>query len=378
MNQEVYGNMKVSENTQISREVYRESGVDTDEADRGLSRLTQRVKATWPSSGLGAVMLDIGYFANVINIGSTGIAMCTDGIGSKAIIAQMLDRYDTVGIDCVAMNVNDLICVGARPLSMVDYIAVQTANADLLDAISIGLCEGAEAARISISGGEISQIRDIITGYREGFGFDLVGMAVGDVSLDRVNTGRYVQDGDVVVGIESNGVHSNGLSLARRAFFETNNFSVGHTFKELRVSLGEELLRPTHIYVREILEILDTVDNVKALVHITSDGLLNLTRVTAPDIGFVIDDMPPVPPIFQLIQRYGDVPEPEMYHVYNMGVGFCVVVSPNSCDRVMEILHRHGRKAFKIGCAVSDPKRQVFVNDRLVGIGKKFKWRSTG
>lgn len=136
--------------TQEPKDVYKESGVDTDQADAGLQRLIRRVQGTWPPMGAnGEVLLDIGYFANVIKLGRIGLAICTDGIGSKALIAQMMHKYDTVGIDCIAMNVNDLICVGARPLSMVDYIAVQTANADLLDELSIGLAEGAKIAGVT-------------------------------------------------------------------------------------------------------------------------------------------------------------------------------------------------------------------------------------
>src|SRR5579885_476310 len=147
-----------------NRDIYREAGVDTDQAEAGLRRLIRSVTATWPPRGAaGEVLLPIGYYANVIRVGDTGIALCTDGIGSKAIIAQMVGRYDTVGIDCVAMNVNDLICVGARPVSMVDYIAVENARPELLEALSVGLAEGARQADVSISGGEISQIKDIIT-----------------------------------------------------------------------------------------------------------------------------------------------------------------------------------------------------------------------
>jgi phosphoribosylformylglycinamidine cyclo-ligase len=351
---------------------YKEAGVDTDQAEDGLQRLVRRIRGTWlPAGSMGEVKLDIGYFANVIGLGHIGLALCTDGIGSKALIAQMMDKYDTVGIDCVAMNVNDLLCVGARPLSMVDYIAVQTAKADLLDALSVGLTEGAKQARISISGGEISQIKDIITGYREGYGFDLVGMAVGDVALDRINNGQTVRDGDVVVGIESNGIHSNGLSLARRVFFEQNRFKIEHRFNDLEGTLGEELLRPTYIYVAEILEVLNSVEGVKAMVHITGDGLLNLLRVAAP-VGYVIDRMPPMPPIFSLIQRQGGVEEAEMFQVYNMGVGFCLVVAPDSVDKTIAILARHGRKASPIGHAVADPEKRIYIENRLVGFGKRF------
>ena len=160
------------------------------------------------------MQLPIGYFANVVDIGGIGLAMCTDGVGSKAIVAQMMGKYDTIGIDCVAMNVNDLLCVGARPVSMVDYIAVERADAAVLDGIAVGLAEGARQAGISISGGEIAQLRDVVRG------FDLVGTAVGTVPLDRIIVGRDIAPGDRVIGIASSGIHSNGFSLARRVFFE--------------------------------------------------------------------------------------------------------------------------------------------------------------
>src|SRR6201981_2238385 len=159
----------------------------------------------------------------------------------------MVGRYDTIGIDCVAMNVNDVICVGARPISMVDYIAVEKADAEMLGAIAIGVAAGAKQASGSISGGEISQLKDVIRG------FDLIGMAVGIVPLDRIITGRDLVPGDVIIGLESNGIHSNGLTLARQAFFGRAKFRIDHIFPELGVSLGDELLRPTLIYVPEIL-----------------------------------------------------------------------------------------------------------------------------
>jgi len=353
-------------------DIYKEAGVDTDQADSGLQRLIKRVQSTWPATGsMGAVQLDIGYFANVINLGHTGLAICTDGIGSKAIIAQLMDKYDTVGIDCVAMNVNDLICVGARPLSMVDYIAVQTAKSDMLDQLSIGLVEGARMAKISISGGEISQIKDIISGVREGYGFDFVGMAVGDVPLDRVNIGRDVSAGDIVIGIESNGIHSNGVTLARHAFFERNSFRLDHRFNDLGTTLGEELLKPTYIYVNEVLEVFERVPGIKAMVHITSDGLLNLTRVAAP-VGYRIDHFPAPPPIFELIQRYAEVDTAEMFQVYNMGIGFCLVVDPGDVDTTLAIVRSHGRRASVIGHAVADPLKQVWLKDEIVGRGKRF------
>src|SRR6516164_6134558 len=219
--------------------LYKAAGVDTAAAQSGLQKIIASIKGTWPASdGIGAVKLDIGYFANVIDIGGIGLAICTDGVGSKSIVAQMMGRYDTIGIDCVAMNVNDVICVGARPVSMVDYIAVGEADADMLGAIAVGLAEGARQAGISISGGEIAQLNDIV------HGFDLVGMAVGLVPLERILTGRDLTPGDVIIGIESSGIHSNGLTLARRVLFDRAKLPADHVVPELGVSLGEELLRP--------------------------------------------------------------------------------------------------------------------------------------
>src|ERR1700704_503903 len=315
----------------VRKESYKETGVDTAEADQGLANIVRRVRGTWPQHGIGRVLLPIGYFANVIEMDGVGLALCTDGVGSKTIIADMMKKYDTIGIDCVAMNVNDMICVGARPLSLVDYIAVEQADAAMLDAIGAGLCQGADMAQVSISGGETAQLKDIVNG------FDLVGMAVGRVDLDKVISGKGVAAGDVVIGVRSNGVHSNGVSLARRAFFENQSYRLDHRFDELGTTLGEELLRPTHIYVPEALEILEKVKGVKALINITSDGLLNLTRVEA-DVGFEIDRLIDPHPIFDLIQRYAGVPDGEMFEVFNMGIGFCYVVAPSSADRVISIL----------------------------------------
>jgi phosphoribosylformylglycinamidine cyclo-ligase len=354
----------------MRNETYRDAGVDTAEADAGLNHIVSRVRATWPAAGLGRVVLPIGYFANVVEIDGMGIALCTDGVGSKTMIADMLRKYDTIGLDCVAMNVNDMICVGARPVSMVDYIAVEKSDAAMLDAVAAGLCRGAEQAGISISGGETSQLKDIVRG------FDLVGMAVGRVPLDRVIDGSRVRPGDVVVAVRSDGIHSNGLSLARKAFFEDHRYTADHKFAELELTLGEELLRPTAIYVREALEVIETVAGVKALVNITSDGLLNLTRVAAP-VGFVIDRLIEPQPIFPLIQRLAGVDETEMFEVFNMGVGFCYVVDPADADATIAILAKHGRAAQRIGYATDDAEKTVHIPARgIVGRHKKF-WRQS-
>jgi phosphoribosylformylglycinamidine cyclo-ligase len=351
----------------IAPDRHKAAGVDIPEADRGLANIVARITATWPKTGFGAVKLPIGYFANVVDIGGIGLAIATDGVGSKAIVAEMMRRYDTIGIDCIAMNVNDLLCVGARPVSLVDYVAVEKADAAMLDGIAIGLAEGARQAGISITGGEISQLGDIVRG------FDLVGTAVGTVPLDRIIVGRDLEPGDAVIGIASSGIHSNGMTLARRALLTRARVGLDTHVPDFGCSLGEELLRPTLIYVPEILEVLDQVRSVKSLAHITGDGLLNLPRVEA-EIGFAIDDLPPVPPIFGLIERLGGVARAEMFEVYNMGVGFCIVAARRDADRVLAILARHRRPARVIGEAVDDPAKGVNLpREGLLGHGKHFR-----
>src|SRR5207245_1751241 len=221
---------------------------------------------------------------------------------------------------CRALIVSNVSCVGALPISYVDYIAVETVDADMLGAVATGLAAGAKAAGISICGGETATLKDVVRG------FDLVGTAVGIVPLDRIITGRDLAPGDVIIGLESSGIHSNGLTLARHVFFERAKLPIDHVFPELGIPLGEELLRPTLIYVPEILEIISNIDTVKALINITGDGLLNLPRVDAT-VGFLINNLPTAPPIFQMIQQCGGVGNAEMFEVYNMGIGFCVLVA---------------------------------------------------
>jgi phosphoribosylformylglycinamidine cyclo-ligase len=354
----------------LTHTAYRDSGVDADEADIGLNRLVHRITRTWPPRGtFGGVQLSIGYFANIIDIGGgMGLAICTDGVGSKAIIAQMMDQYDTIGIDCIAMNVNDLICVGAQPLSLVDYIAVEHINREVIEAIGIGLADGAAQAGISISGGEIAQLEDVIEG------FDLAGTAVGLVKLDKILTGRHIEPGDRVLGVQSSGIHSNGLTLARKAFFKrAQPLALDYPVPGSDATLGKELLRPTLIYVREVMDIIRQISDVKALVNITSDGLLNLNRVDNPKIGFTIDELPDTPPIFKMIKEHHPISDAEMFEVYNMGIGFCIVVSEADVSLARSILEKHGRKAWVIGKVIQDETKGVYLpRQRLRGHKKRF------
>ena len=323
----------------------------------------------------GESALDVGYFANVIRLTSDmGLAMTTDGVGTKVLIAEMLERYDTIGIDCVAMNVNDIICVGAEPVSMLDYIAIEKANPQVLDSIGKGLHEGARQAGVNIVGGEISQMGEIIRGAREGTGLDLIGMCIGLIRLADVNVGQDVRPGDVIIGLKSSGIHSNGLTLARKALLEQGKLEVDTHLHVLGRTVGEELLEPTRIYVREVMELLKARVPIKALVNITSDGFLNLTRIK-PDVSFEIRDLPEEQPVFRLIQESGNVSDAEMYHVFNMGIGFCII-APNDRSIVSDIhavVRAHGGESYEIGHVLDDAQRKVWIREKkLVGKDDQF------
>lgn len=348
---------------------YEDAGVAANAARAGLAGLARHVRGSWPAADarLGAVKLDLGYFANVVDFGGVGVAVCTDGIGTKALIAQMTGRYDTVGIDCVAMNVNDLVCVGATPVTLVDYIAVERAAPAMIEALGTGLAEGARRAGISIAGGEIAEMRDVIKGAVPGAGFDLAGTAIGRVDLASVNVGAAVRPGDSILGIASNGIHSNGLSLARRVLFEGAGLAASDRPEGLGESVGAALLRPTHIYVREALDLLASEVPVHALVHVTGDGFLNLVRVRA-QVGMRLDSLPPPPPIFALLQRLGAIDDAEMYRVFNMGIGFCAIVPADAEARAIEIAGGHGKSCRRIGVVVDDRERRVRIEPAgLVG-----------
>ena len=351
---------------------YMGAGVNTGKEEAALAGLLKWVGKTL-EFGSRRPVLDFGYFASVLDLGNgLGLALSTDGVGTKLLVAQMLDRYDTIGIDCVAMNVNDVLCVGAEPLCLLDYVAVQEADPDLLEQIGKGLHEGARQANISIPGGEIAQVRELIKGTREGRGFDLAGACVGLVPMDRILVGQAIQPGDIVIGLRSSGIHSNGLTLAREVFFKKAAYRPDTYVGDLGRTIGEELLEPTRIYVREVLDLLRAGLDVRALIHITSDGFLNLARVQAK-VGYVIEWLPEPQPVFHLLQQIGGVGDEEMYCVYNMGTGFCLVVAPPHADRALEALKRLGLEAYRLGHAVPDPERKVHLVPRgLVGEGSRF------
>jgi phosphoribosylformylglycinamidine cyclo-ligase len=348
--------------------------VDIDRCGRALRRMLGWVSRTAEfRPGLGRSVLPIGHFANVVDIGrGMGLAVSTDGVGTKILIAELLDKYDTVGIDCIAMNVNDLICVGAEPICMLDCLSVEEADEVLLEEIGKGLYEGARQARISIPGGEVAQIRDMVRGVRPGRSFDLVGTAMGLVEIERIILGRDIVPGDVVVGLRSSGLHSNGFSLARKVLLERRKLALNVRIAELGRTLGEELLEPTRIYVPEVMALLEAGVPVKGLANITGDGFLNITRLDTP-VGYRLTDLPEPHPIFGLIAALGDVEPAEMHLTFNMGVGFCVICAPEAADTVIDVCRAQGSEAQVIGHAVAEPANQVVLErEGLIGREGKF------
>ncbi len=348
----------------------REAGVGT--VGPGLEALLRWVRPTFGYAVDARPVLDIGYFANVVPVApNLGIAISTDGVGTKLLVAQEVGRFDTVGIDCVAMNVNDVLCVGARPVALVDYIALEEAREDVLDALGSGLARGCEAAGVSCPGGELAQVREMLRGARAGSAVDLVGTAIGTVALDRVIAGQDVAEGDVLLGLESGGLHSNGFTLARRAI-ERAGLGLDAHVAELGGVLADELLRPTRIYVKPVLDVLDAGLRVHALAHVTGDGLFNLVR-TPRAIGFDIERWPAPPPIFALLQRLGEIADEEMYRVFNMGIGFALVVAPADAERARARLERAGERVHVLGCAIADTERTLHLRPRrLVGRRGRF------
>jgi phosphoribosylformylglycinamidine cyclo-ligase len=324
----------------LTEDAYAKAGVSQGDADAAVASLVSALGAVPPAES--RQVLASGHYANVIRIDErNGIALSTDGVGTKLLVAEQLGRWDTVGIDCVAMNVNDVVCVGAEPLAMVDYLAVDRADSEIAGAIGIGLARGAELAGIEIVGGELAQLGELINGL------DLAGACFGLISLDALVTGGAIEPGDAVIGLPSSGLHSNGYTLARSALE-----GIPMDDERLGRPLGDVLLEPTEIYVKPIVELLGSDLDIRGLAHITSGGLDNLLRLEA-EVGYEIDDPLPVPPIFSLIQELAEVPTDQMHDVFNMGCGFCVIVAQADQEAATSALRAHYPEAKRIGRAVA-------------------------
>ena len=339
-------------------ESYAAAGVDTGQADRAVDALVgvlRTIELDRPS----ASVLPSGHYASVLRVApNLGIAVSTDGVGSKIVVAEQADRLETVGIDCVAMNVNDLVCVGAEPIAMLDYLAVEQADPQALARIALGLKVGAQAAGVEIPGGELAVLPELIRGHPSPHGFDLCGTALSTVALDAIVTSTEAQPGDAIVGLPSSGLHSNGYTLARRAVLEEGGLGLDDRPALLEGrSVADALLEPTVIYVRAVLDLLRSDIPVNGLAHITGGGLRNLLRLGGERLGFAIEAPLPVPPICTLVAALGDVPTSEMWDVFNMGCGFVALVpEARAADAVALLTARHPGTA-RIGTVTGDGGR---------------------
>jgi len=304
---------------------YAESGVDIRKEEETIKALTG--KLSYIREGLGAPLTGIGHYAGLLDFGEYALGLATDGVGSKVLIANEMRRWNTVGIDCIAMNVNDLLAIGAEPMAFVDYLALEKHDEAFAEQIGEGLLKGAEISRMSIVGGETATLPDIIKG------FDLAGTCLGMVKKGEIVTGEKVQVGDVIVGVPSNGVHSNGYTLVRKIIEESEYSYQDPCPYDASKTIGEDLLIPTRIYI-EVLDALKECE-VHGLAHITGSGLLKLKRVTK--LGFDFYDPLEPQEVFKFLQKEGGVEDLEMYKTFNMGMGFLLILPEKDAARAAEI-----------------------------------------
>ena len=302
---------------------YAKAGVDIDRKSGAIESLVRQLG--FRRQGMGTRVDAKGAFTGLIDFGDVYLTLCTDGVGTKLLLAEELGVWDTVGIDCVAMNVNDTICVGAEPMAFVDYIAIDKPDEDLTAEVGKGLERGAELSNMDIVGGEIAVLPELVKGL------DISGTCLGYMAKDRFVTGNEVKKGDLIVSLNSSGVHSNGLTLARKVV-ESQGVSLNDKVPGLDRSVGMELLEPTEIYVRQVLSILGDHE-VRGMVNITGGGLRNLLRLRRGQC-YEIDS--PVEPqaIFRILQEWGGVSDEEMYQTFNMGMGFMLVLPEDDAEAV--------------------------------------------
>lgn len=341
---------------------YAKAGVDISKVRKSHQVLARRLETTFRSrkGRIGHPIFPIGHYAGLVSLGHGQVlSLHTDSVGTKIIIARMMRKYDTIGIDCVAMCANDLVCTGAEPISFLDYIALAKHDRSVVDKIAIGLVEGAKQAGMAIIGGETAIVPDLLS--KDG-GIDLVGLAAGICDEDDLILGDGVRYGDVLVGVASSGIHSNGLSLARSILLR--KYRLRSRVPELDRGLGEELLEPTRIFVKPVLEAIRKLE-VHGLAHITGGSFAKLDRIVGQSgLGADVDQLPPTPGIFRLIQRQGKISDKEMYRTFNMGVGFVLVCPQATEDAIIRLFKRMGQPAFHLGRV--SRKRGIRVRETTV------------
>ncbi|HJJ72243.1 MAG TPA: phosphoribosylformylglycinamidine cyclo-ligase [Methanocorpusculum sp.] len=302
---------------------YKEAGVDIDLEADGVKTLINML--SYKRTGEHGMLGGVGHFAGLIDFGDKVLSMCTDGVGTKMRVADDLQDWSTVGIDCMAMNVNDMYVMNIEPIAFVDYIATEGINKEQMIQIGVGLNEGARLANLNIVGGETATLKGMVNGL------DLAGTCLGVQNRDAVVTGEKVAVGDVIVGVPSTGVHSNGYTLARKVAEENGGYA---TVLPSGRTVGEALLTPTRIY-SEVLDVCRQVE-VHGMCHVTGGGLLNFLRIS--DLGFSIEDPLEVPEILQWIAEKGQLSENELYRTFNMGMGFAFIVAPENAEKLISLI----------------------------------------
>ena len=371
---------------EFSPSTYAAAGVDEEREQVAFARVMRpwlartKVKSSMVTSITG---LASGYFATLMHLPpGPPLALTTDGVGTKILLARDANRWEPIGVDCVANNVNDLICVGAVPLALLDYMATDRIDEGVLDEVARGLFLGAELAGIAIPGGEIAQIGDMLADSAGGGPMlDLVGTAIGALPLDGTQQqgwrqavdGSAVRPGDVVIGLPSSGLHSNGYSLARHALLKQGGMSLTDTVPGTGRRLADALLQPTRVYVSAAEALWSAGIAPRGMAHISGGGLLNIARLAA-DVSYELDAMVHTPEIFTLIADKGEIPPETMYATFNMGIGFCVVVSKSEQQAALAALKRAGEDAVRIGWVTSRPGKTVSIPAAgLMGKGDAFE-----
>ncbi|RJZ27356.1 phosphoribosylformylglycinamidine cyclo-ligase [Listeria monocytogenes] len=331
----------------MAENAYSKAGVDVEAGYQVVERIKKHVARTERIGAMGALGSFGGMFdLSSLNLKEPVLVSGTDGVGTKLLLAIEADKHDTIGIDCVAMCVNDILAQGAEPLFFLDYIATGKTDPVKMEQIVKGVADGCEQAGVALIGGETAEMPDMY-GADD---YDLAGFTVGAVEKQKLITEGAVQAGDTLIGIPSSGIHSNGYSLVRKIFFKDNEFTLDAEISELDVPLVEELLKPTRIYVKPVLEVLKEVD-VHGITHVTGGGFVeNLPRMLTNDLAVKVElGSWPVLPIFDVMKKYGQLNEMEMYEIFNMGIGMVLAVAKADVERTLEVLVQNGEAAYVIG-----------------------------
>lgn len=340
-------------------EAYKQAGVDIEAGYEAVSRMKKHVKKTMRPGVMGGLGGFGGMFdLSVLNLTNPVLVSGTDGVGTKLMLAFMLDKHDTIGIDAVAMCVNDIVVQGAEPIYFLDYIACGKAEPAKIEAIVKGIADGCEQAGCALVGGETAEMPGMYSVEE----YDLAGFAVGACEKEKLITGQSIKTGDVLIGLKSSGIHSNGYSLVRKLFLEEAKMNLSDYVEEFGCTLGEELIKPTKIYVKSILSALKQFE-VNGLAHITGGGFIeNIPRMLPEGLGIELYESNwEVPPVFQLMEKIGKLDRAEMYNIFNMGTGMVVAVDKKLEEKALAHFSELGEVAYTIGKVTDDGSVNIIL-----------------